>query len=101
MYAAFPGETFRVLKEKEMTRFGQYRTRRFARERGIGCTPEAIKPRMSSRTAPRNGVQRPADHRWPRVARSCRQCLSGVLSEEEDDKGGPAQSLPRIGRRQN
>jgi len=28
----FPGETFRVLKEKEITRFGEYRTRRLVLE---------------------------------------------------------------------
>lgn len=28
----FPGETFRVLKEKELARFGEYRTRRLVLE---------------------------------------------------------------------
>lgn len=28
----FPGETFRVLKEKETAKFGEYRTRRFVPE---------------------------------------------------------------------
>jgi hypothetical protein len=28
----FPGETFRVLKEKEIKQFGEYRTRRFVLE---------------------------------------------------------------------
>ena len=36
----FPGETFRVLKEKEIKQFGEYRTRRLASDsewrRGIG-----------------------------------------------------------------
>lgn len=29
---AFPGETFRVLKEKEIRQFGEYRTRRLVAE---------------------------------------------------------------------
>jgi hypothetical protein len=29
---AFPGETFRVLKEKELRQFGEYRTRRLVVE---------------------------------------------------------------------
>jgi hypothetical protein len=28
----FPGETFRVLKEKELAKFGEYRTRRLVLE---------------------------------------------------------------------
>lgn len=31
----FPGETFRVLKEKEQARFGEYRTRRLVLEAWI------------------------------------------------------------------
>ncbi|WP_028457823.1 hypothetical protein, partial [Chloroflexus sp. Y-396-1] len=30
--STFPGETFRVLKEKEMRQFGEYRTRRLVLE---------------------------------------------------------------------
>ena len=30
--STFPGETFRVLKEKEMARYGEYRTRRLVLE---------------------------------------------------------------------
>ncbi|MEM1868296.1 MAG: hypothetical protein QXY83_05595, partial [Thermosphaera sp.] len=30
--STFPGETFRVLKEKELARFGEYRTRRLVLE---------------------------------------------------------------------
>jgi hypothetical protein len=33
-YGDFPGETFRVLKEKEVKQFGGYRTRRLVLEAG-------------------------------------------------------------------
>ena len=33
----FPGETFRVLKEKEVKQFGEYRTRRLVLGPGIIC----------------------------------------------------------------
>ena len=38
----FPGETFRVLKEKEIKQFGEYRTRRLVLE-AWGRIPEALK----------------------------------------------------------
>jgi hypothetical protein len=34
-FSAFPGETFRVLKEKEERLFGEYRTRRLAEGGGV------------------------------------------------------------------
>ncbi len=37
---AFPGETFRVLKEKEIKQFGEYRTRRLVLEAYDGLAPE-------------------------------------------------------------
>ena len=36
----FPGETFRVLKEKEVKQFGEYRTRRLALEAWDGLSNE-------------------------------------------------------------
>ena len=36
----FPGETFRVLKEKEIKQFGEYRTRRLMREAWDGLGQE-------------------------------------------------------------
>jgi hypothetical protein len=36
----FPGTTFRVLKEKERAKFGEYRTRRLVREAWDKLPPE-------------------------------------------------------------
>ena len=38
----FPGETFRVLKEKEYKQFGEYRTRRLVLEAWDGLSSEGL-----------------------------------------------------------
>jgi hypothetical protein len=49
----FPGETFRVLKEKELARFGEYRTRRLVLDAwdrlppSIGAAQEAADARTN------------------------------------------------------
>jgi len=59
----FPGETFRVLKEKEIRHFGEYRTRRLVLEawdRLEGVEPAVIeKPVLSEQPAPVKEVYAP------------------------------------------
>ena len=43
--SAFPGETFRVLKDKDMKRYGEYRTRRLVLETWKRLEQEAMLPR--------------------------------------------------------
>jgi len=61
--ADFPGETFRVLKDKELRQFGEYRTRRLVLEawdRLEGVEPAAIeKPVVSKQPAPVKEVYAP------------------------------------------
>ncbi len=44
----FPGETFRVLKEKELARYGEYRTRRLVLEAFARLAPDFDKNRDSA-----------------------------------------------------
>lgn len=52
----FPGETFRVLKEKEMRLYGEYRTRRLVLEKwdGKGSSTMSLPPRLSPQKVQEN-----------------------------------------------
>jgi len=39
----FPGETFRMLKDKEIKKYGEYRTSRLAEGGGVGWAGERMK----------------------------------------------------------